>query len=179
MNFSTREAALGFAELLGRLWPTGIDGIIHFRLADTYTDYFGGWVGHGLFADGRGTHSDRKAYEPFPVYWVFANLYKELGSGEIVKTTTTDELTVVAARKSHKSKDRLAVWVSNYTKKNYTPLLRVSNFPANSARIKVIDNLVGDTPIENTVVEGKELSFKVNIPRKSSYLFTINSPLIN
>jgi hypothetical protein len=35
MDFSTREAALGFAEVVGQLWALRVDGIIHFRLADT------------------------------------------------------------------------------------------------------------------------------------------------
>ena len=162
-----------------RLWPSGMNGIIHFRLADTYADYFAGWVGHGLFSDSRGTLTHGRPYEPYPAYWVFSNFYGELGGRQLVRATAPKKLTVVAARKSGNSKNRLTVWVSNYTKNNYNALLRITNFPAKSARVKVIDNLAGDTPIEDKILEGKELSLKVNIPPKSSYLFTVNSPLIN
>lgn len=180
MDFSTREAALGFAELLGRLWPTEIDGIVHFRLSDTYTDLFdfGGWVGHGLFADARGTHSNGQAYEPFPVYWVFANTYRELGGGQIISTTAPSGLTVVSARKDSETEARLAVWVTNSTTENYTTAFRVSNFPTRTARVQVFDNLAGDTPVETQVVNGEELTFGVNIPPQCSYLFVVSTSVL-
>ncbi|MFX0204072.1 MAG: glycosyl hydrolase [Candidatus Hodarchaeota archaeon] len=177
MDFSTRKAALGFAELLGRLWPTQIDGIVHFRLSDTYTDLFdfGGWVGHGLFANARGTHSDGQAYEPFPAYWVFANMYRELGGGQIVSTTTHSDLTVVSTRKDSETEACLAVWVTNSTTESYATALRVNNFPTKGARVRVFDNLVDDKPVEIKVVSGEELTINVNISRQSSYLIVLNS----
>ena len=66
MDFSTRSAALGFAEVVGRLWKSGIDGVVHFRLSDTYVDQLGGWAGHGLFADWRGTRSQGEPYGIYP-----------------------------------------------------------------------------------------------------------------
>ncbi len=175
MNFSTREAALGFSELLGKLWPSGIDGIIHFRLSDTYADYFGGWVGHGLFSDSRGTLTYGRPYEPYPAYWVFSNFYRELGGKQLVRVTAPKKLTVVAARKANNSTNQLTVWVSNYTKNNYNILLRIANFPSMSACVEVIDNLAGDTPIENNVIEGEELTLKVNILEKKSLSFLVSA----
>lgn len=177
MDFSTREAALGFAELLGRLWPTEIDGIVHFRLSDTYTDLFDfdGWVGHGLFANARGTHTDGQAYEPFPAYWVFANMYRELGSGQIVSTTAPSGLTVASVRKNSETEARLAIWVTNSTTESYPTALRVNNFPTKGSRVQVFNNLVSDKPLEIKVVTGEELTFNVNISQQSSYLFVVNS----
>ena len=174
MDFSTREAALGFAELLGRMWPSGIDGIIHFRLSDTFTDRFGGWVGHGLFADARGTHADGQAYEPFPVYWVFANMYRELGNGEIVKTTAPPDLIVVGARKGKPTEVQLALWLTNSTTETRPVTFRVSNFPTKTALIRIFDNLVSDKPVETEQINGEELGFQAKIPPKSSYLFVFN-----
>jgi hypothetical protein len=176
MDFSTKEAALGFAELLGRLWISGIDGIIHFRLSDTYTDFFdlGGWVGHGLFADARGTHSDGQAYEPFPAYWVFANMYRELGSGQIVNTTAPTGLTVVAALKRKGTEVQLAVWVTNSTKEGHAAMFKVINFPAKDAKVQVFDNLASDDPIETKILHGEELAFNINICQRTSHLFVFS-----
>lgn len=173
MNFSTREAALGFAELLGRLWTSGVDGIIHFRLSDTFADFFGGWVGHGLFADWRGNHSNGRAYEPFPVYWVFANMYRELGGGEIIKTTSPRGLTVVGTRKAKGDEIQLTVWVTNSTNRRYVVKIKMINLPIKTARVQVFDNLLGDRPFETKVLNGEEVTFDVNISQKSSYLFVI------
>ena len=174
MNFSSREAALGFAELLGKLWPSGINGIIHFRLSDTFTDRFRGWVGHGLFADARGIHIDGHAYEPFPVYWVFANMYRELGNGEIIKTTAPPDLTVVGARKGKLNEVQLALWLTNSATETRPATFRISNFPTKTALIRIFDNLVSDKPVEITQINGKELGFQAKIPPNSSYLFVFN-----
>jgi hypothetical protein len=171
MNFSTREAALGFAELLGRLWPSGIDGIIHFRLSDTYTDRFRGWVGHGLFADARGTHIDGQAYEPFPAYWVFANMYRELGNAKIVKTTSPSDLTVVGARKGKGAETQLALWVTNSTVREFVTMIKITEFPAQHAQLQIFDNLVSDRPVATKQISGEELGFQLIIPQESSYLF--------
>jgi hypothetical protein len=175
MDFSTREAALGFAEMLGELWSTRIDGIVHFRLSDTYADVLGGWVGHGLFADARGTHSSGQAYEPFPAYWVFANMYRELGGGYIVSTTAPSGLTVVSARKDSETEARLAVWVTNSSTEDYTTALVVNNFLARTVQVQVLDNLAGDIPVEAQVLDGKELAIDVNISPRCSYLFVVSA----
>ena len=174
MNFSTREAALGFAELLGRLWTSGVDGIIHFRLSDTYADHFRGWVGHGLFSDSRGTLTQGRPYEPYPVYWLFANMYRELGSGQIVRTKSPHGLTVVGVRKGKATEAQLALWITNSTARNHSTLITVNNFPAKCVRLQVIDNLAGDQPIESVILSGEPLNFIAKISQRSSYLFVIH-----
>ena len=170
MDFSTRTAALGFAEMLGRLWGSGIDGIVHFRLSDTYADIFGGWVGHGLFADARGTHANGQAYAPFPSYWVFANMYRELGGGQVVSVTAPSELAVVAARRGNGDSAQLAVWVTNSTAASYNVQFQVTHFSTEMVKVRVLDNLAGDTPIETSVVSGPVLTLSQNIPVRSSRL---------
>ena len=170
MDFSTRTAALGFAEILGRLWGSGIDGILHFQLSDTYADIFGGWVGHGLFADARGTHANGQAYAPFPSYWVFANMYRELGGSQVVSVTAPSELAVVAARRGSGDSARLAVWVTNSTAANYNVQFQVTHFPTETVNVQVLDNLVGDTPIEIRAVSGPVLTLSLSIPAQSSRL---------
>jgi hypothetical protein len=178
MDFSTREAALGFAELLGRLWPSGIAGIIHFRLSDTYIDrhngLVGNWIGHGLFADARGIHSDGQMYEPFPIFWVFANMYREIGGGEIVKTVSTNGLTVIGARKVN-GDVKLSVWLTNSTKKRQTLILKVSNLPFTKGLLQIFDNLISDKPIGTKAINEGELNIFLDISQKSSYLFVFRS----
>jgi hypothetical protein len=176
MDFSTRQAALGFAELLGRLWASGIDGVIHFRLSDTYSDILGGWAGHGLFADARGTHANGRAYAPFPSYWVFANLYRELGGGQVLSITAPSELAVVAARQGSGDSARLAAWMTNSTIASYSIELEVTNFPANTASFQIFDNLIGDTPVETRTVSGQTLILALSIPPQSSRLFVVTRP---
>jgi putative glycosyl hydrolase len=176
MDFSTREAALQFADLLGKLWLTEIEGVIHFRLSDTYADLAGGWAGHGLFADGRGTHSGGDAYEPFPAYWVFANMYRELGGSRIVRVVAPRDLTVVGARKESGSETRLAIWVANTTTASYDVAFNVANFPGTAATVQVFNNLTGDAAVETRSVAGTELVFRAEIPRQSSYLFVFSGP---
>ena len=173
MDFSTKEAGLGFAALLGKLWPSGIEGIIHFRLSDTYADRFGGWVGHGLFADWRGTHGGGRRYKLFPSYWVFANVYRELGGGEIVATTSLPGLVVVGVRKTDRVGRKLAIMVTNPTQKNRTVKLQVKNFPTKNARVYVLNNLLSDKPVQVRPVSGKELIFKMALPPESSYMFVL------
>jgi hypothetical protein len=177
MDFSGREAALEFADILGRLWSSGIDGIIHFRLSDTYTDRFGPnqWVGHGLMADSMGTHNKGEPYKPFPVYWVFANMYRELGGCEIVQTTSPSGLSVVSARKKRENGAHLAVWIVNRAKEKSMVEVRVSGFPAGAVRVQTLDNLKGDAPIDSRRITGNKLTFKVDMPRESSYLLTADS----
>lgn len=179
MDFSGREAALEFAELLGRLWPTGITGIIHFRLSDTYidTDRFGlgGWIGHGLFADSRGTHANGRPYEPFPVYWVFANMYRELGGGRIVRTTAPDGLTVVSAKNKAESKERLAVWITNSANEKRESAIRVDHFPVTTVLFEVFDNMERDTPVETKVLSDGKVDIRITIPPKSSFLYCFTS----
>jgi len=177
MDFSTREAALGFAELLGRLWPTEVDGIVHFRLSDTYTDLFdfGGWVGHGLFADARGTHSDGQAYEPFPAYWVFANMYRELGGSEVISHTAPSGVIVLTTRRVVTDDVQAAFWVVN---QESTALLDQSfalyNFPSQDATLLVYDNLVGPTPVLTVSLSGSPLVFTATLPARSSRTFVLS-----
>jgi len=169
MDFSTREAALGFAEVVGRLWVSDVDGIIHFRLADTYVDQLGGWAGHGLFADWRGTKSDGEPYAIYPSFWVFANLYGQLGGGQIVSTTTSSDLVVAGARRNDVFPSRLALWVINSSDTVYTTTVQVTSFPTNMAQIEVLDNLSGNMPVEILAAQGVPLTFDVVIPGRSSY----------
>lgn len=176
MDFSTREAALGFAETAGRLWASGVDGIIHFRLADTYVDQLGGWAGHGLFADWRGTKSNGEPYAIYPSFWVFANLYGQLGGGQIISTTTSSDLVVVGARRDDVLPSRLALWVTNSTDTAYTTTIQVTSFPTTTAQVAVLDNLSSNIPIETTVAEGTPLAFDVMIPECSSYTVVVKQP---
>ncbi len=176
MDFSTREAALGFAEVVGRLWASGADGIIHFRLADTYVDQLGGWAGHGLFADWRGIKSDGEPYAIHPSFWVFANLYGQLGGGQIVSTTAPSDLVVVGARRDDVFPSRLALWVTNPTDTVYTTTVQVTGFPTNTAQIEVLDNLSGSMPVEILAAQGVPLTFDIVVPERSSYTIIVKEP---
>jgi len=176
MDFSTRDAALGFAEVAGRLWASGVDGIIHFRLADTYVDQLGGWAGHGLFADWRGTKSNGEPYAIYPTFWVFANLYNQLGGGQIISTTSPSDLIVVGARQDEMSSPRLALWVTNPSDTVYTTTVQVTGFPTTTAQIEILDNLSGNTPIEIKAAEGSPLAFEIVIPARSSHTVVIRQP---
>jgi len=176
MDFSTREAALGFAEVVGRMWPSGVDGIIHFRLVDMYVDQLGGWTGHGLFADWRGTKSDGEPYALYPTFWVFANLYGQFGGGQIVSVTTTSDLVVTGARQDMMQPPRLALWIVNPTHTAYTMTIQIPSFPTAIAHISVLDNL-SDNTIETEMVEGTPLIFDIVIPERSAYTIVAKQAL--
>lgn len=177
MDFSTKDAALEYADLLAKLWPSGITGIIHFRLSDTFTDRFGlgGWVGHGLFADSRGTHAQGRAYEPYPAYWVVANMYREFGGRRLVQTVAPQGLTVLSAREGNNHEPSLTVWITNTEKQDYATELKVAHFPADKVRVQILDNLNGDQPIAESVASGGDLTVTVQIPRQSSYLYIFSA----
>jgi len=174
MDFSTRSAAVGFAEVAGRLWSSGVDGIIHFRLSDTYVDQLGGWAGHGLFADWRGTKSHGEPYSIYPAFWVFANLYNELGGGQIISTTTTSNLVVVGVRRNDVPQSRMALWVTNPSTTRDNTTIQLDGFPTSVAQIEILDNLEGSSPIETRIAEGKPLIFDVVIPPQSSYTIIVH-----
>jgi hypothetical protein len=176
MDFSTRQAALGFAEVVGRLWGSGVDGVIHFRLADMYVDQLGGWAGHGLFADWRGTKSDGEPYAVYPAFWVFANLYGQLGGGEIVSVTAPSNLVAVGARRDDALPPRLALWMTNPTQTAYSATIEIASFPTTTAGVSVLDNLSGDT-MESLMVKGDPLVFAVLAPAHSSYTVVVKQSL--
>lgn len=175
MDFSSREAALGFSEVAGRLW-TEVDGIIHFRLADTYVDQqgqLGGWAGHGLFADWRGTKSDGEPYAIYPTFWVFANLFGQLGGGQIVDTTSPSDLILVGARHDDPVAVRLALWITNPSDTAYTTTVQVTEFPVDVASVKMLDNLNSDAPMATIMATGKPLKFEIQIAERSSYTIVV------
>jgi len=169
MDFSTKSAALGFADILGQVWDAGLEGVVHFKLSDTYADQLGGWAGHGLFADSRGTKSNGEPYGIYPSFWVFANLYNQLGNGQIVATTTTSELTMVAVRKDDIFGSQLALWITNSTSAHHDTSIQLGHFPASITQVKILDNLKGPTPIASDVIEAQLASFEIEIPPQSSY----------
>ena len=176
MDFSTREAALGFAEVVGRMWASGVDGIIHFRLADMYADQLGGWTGHGLFADWRGTKSDGEPYALYPTFWVFANLYGQLGGGQVISVTTTSDVVVTGVRQDTMLLPHLALWIVNPAQTAYTTTIQIPSFPAAIAHVSVLDNL-GDNTIETKVVEGTPLIFDIVIPERNAYTVVVKQSL--
>ncbi|MFZ6028830.1 MAG: hypothetical protein ACOYYS_14030 [Chloroflexota bacterium] len=171
MDFSTVSAALGFAEMLGRTWGSGLEGLIHFRLSDTFAGLPAQWAGHGLFADSRGTHAGGQPYAIFPAYYVFANLYRELGGGQIVQTSAPPELAVVAARRDQ-ARPRLAVWVTNPATAGIPVTITAAGFPAGNEgiRVQVFDNLVSDLPIRFDHVGSAGPAYALNLPARSAYL---------
>jgi len=171
MDFSTREAGLGFADLLGRLWASGIDGVTHFRLSDNYSDSFGGWVGHGLFANWRGTHAGGFAYKPFPAYFVFANVYREMGGGEIIRTGQIRGLTITGVRHNGGVGRKLSVLITNRGDASKAIAFRIRNFPAGRAQVKTFNILSSDTSTSTKTIKGDELALRIQVPRKSSYLY--------
>ncbi len=173
MDFSSQGAALEFAALLGRVW-TEVDGMTHFRLADSYLDNpnlsLSGWIGHGLFADHRGTHADGVPHKRFPSYWVFANHYKYLGGAEILNSQESlSDFEIISGKKSK----QVNIFVVNgeFPKSNLA--FQINNLPWSSATVKVFDNLQSNTPIDSFSISGN--SFSYNIPGYSSLLFSIES----
>lgn len=178
MDFSTHEAALGFAVLLGRLWSSGIDGIVHFRLADSYLQGqpLEGWAGHGLFADWRGTKSkDGEPYGLYPAFWVFANFYNEMAGGQVIPTTNPDGLVAAASRHSNRSPACLVLWLTNPGAAAYTATLQIVNFPSPQAELLILDNLSGREPIETRLVAGAPLAFQINMPPHSTYTLQLRT----
>jgi hypothetical protein len=178
MDFSTPEAALGFAEMIGHIWGRGLDGFIHFRLSDTYAGLPpepAQWAGHGLFADSQGTHADGQPYAIFPVYYVFANLFRELGGGEIVGINGADTLPIVAARHANSDEPRLALWITNPTGSSHTYPLEFINFPVgtNGTQISIFDNLESDQPFAFEYINGDPVNYTLTIPAESSYLLVL------
>ena len=177
MDFSTRDAALGFAELAGRLWASDVQGIVHFRLSDTFSQ--GGpvnaWAGHGLFADWRGVKTGGVPYAFYPAFWVFTNLYNQLGGAERVTASASSGLVTVAARRAG-SAPSLAIWVTNPSDTAYSLAVEVRDFPYNSARVLVLDNLAGIAPVANLTVQGSPLRFTVPLARRSSYTLRVLVP---
>ncbi|HHX66407.1 MAG TPA: hypothetical protein GX702_16135 [Chloroflexi bacterium] len=173
MDLSGRDAAIGLASMLGRIWPAGIDGVAHFRLSDTYVDRLGGWVGHGLFADRHGTRSGGVAFEPYPSFWVFSNLYNEFGGGSILHTSAPAELSVFAVRHESGDPSRAAIWLTNPTANNLAIMLSISALP-DEARITVLDNLAGRDPFHTETVSGPSLAFETILPPHSSYSIIIH-----
>lgn len=173
MDFSTRQAALEFAVLLGRLWSSNIEGVIHFRMSDTYSDQFNGWAGHGLFADARGSKSNGNAYEPYPVFWVFANMYTQLGGGAIVQTMAPDILDVVAVRRDDADGAHFAIWVTNTSEQDISVTFAMESLPEGTLRGEIFNNLVGDTPFATQRFDGDE--FEMTIPGRSSYTYVFTT----
>lgn len=179
MNFSTPQAALGFARVLGRLWSSGIDGLVHFRLSDTYTDMepLNGWAGHGLFADWRGTKSNGKPYAIYPAFWVFANFYNEMAGGQVSGVAAPPDLEVAAARHQEPQHPCLVLWVTNPTQNAYSTQVEVTNFPLPEASVEILDNLAGNAPIggqtsgmvTSQIANRFAHSINLQLPANSSY----------
>ena len=165
MDFSTPAAALGFADMIGKIWGKGFEGFIHFRLSDTFTNQ---WAGHGLFADSEGINADGEPYALFPSYFVFANLFRELGDGDIVSIDAPEGISSVAAR--HSDSDQLSVWITNPTPVDTTLGVIVTNYPQTKAQIEIFNNLVSDQPIRSVRVDGEYLAHVITLPENSSFL---------
>lgn len=175
MDFSSQEAALGFATVAGKLWSTDVDGIIHFRLGDTYLDHFDSWAGHGLFADWRGTKSNGEPYALYPAFWVFSNLYHFLGGGQIVQTTTPSNLVVTGVRKDDSTLNGLAIWLTNPETATYTTTVEIANFPHKEAQVEIIDNLGGNTPEKTFTAQGSPLVFELAVLPQSSQTILVSN----
>jgi len=175
MDFSTRQAAIGYADLLARLWHSDIEGVIHFRLADTYVDALGGWAGHGLFADWRGAKSNGASYAIYPSFWVFSNMYNYLTEGQIVRSTAPPELRVVAVRPNEPTSRCLVLWITNTGSTAYRASLQITGFPTLEARMEKLDNLAGPLPIETRLVAGSPLTIDVWVPAQSSYTILLSA----
>jgi hypothetical protein len=98
-------------------------------------------------------------------------MYRELGGGDIVRSTAPPGLTVVAARRDDTEGPHLGVWVTNATDEAYETALAVDQFPAGPVQVQVFDNLAGDTPIDTLTAEGEDLAVNVTVPSQCSYTF--------
>jgi hypothetical protein len=174
MDFSSRSAAIGYAQMLGGIWTEGIEGIVHFRLSDTYSELLGngGWAGHGLFADAHGTHAEGKAFAIFPSYWVFANAYDKLGGKQVVRNSSPADLKVVSVKGEYDASETMVIWITNHAPKNRNFSLMINNYPFDHALIEVYDVLQSNTPIityKDVTVNGDSLKYE--LPGQSSYMF--------
>ena len=104
---------------------------------------------------------------------MFANLYGQLGGGQVISATTPSDLVVVGVRRDDVSPSRLALWVTNPSETLYTTTFQVTDFPTTTAQIEILDNLSGNTPVEIKISKGAPLIFEVVVPELSSYTVVI------
>jgi hypothetical protein len=117
--------------------------------------------------------SDGQPYAIYPPFWVFANLYGQLGGGQVISVTTPSDLVVLGVRRDDVSPSRLTLWVTNPSETPYATTIQVTDFPTTTAHIEVLDNLSGNTPVEIKTSKGTPLIFEVVIPELSSYTVVV------
>ncbi|MBN2502535.1 MAG: hypothetical protein JXB38_17270 [Anaerolineales bacterium] len=171
MDFSTEAAALHFSQTLAYLWPGGIDGVIHFRLADTYTSVLG-WSGHGLFADSRGTNARGDAYHLYPTYWVFANIYNHLGEGQLVAVENESGLELFAVRQGSATGDEVAVWVVNAGPQKAPVTFCMAAEYALAGDVEILNNLEGSEPADIGTLDSAGC-FPYTFPARSAYTLLV------
>jgi hypothetical protein len=167
LNFSSQQAAISFARLGALLWNAEVEGVIHFRLADTYLPVLGGWAGHGLFADWRGSKSDGEAYALYPAFWVFANLFQRLGDGQVLQASFSGGLEGTAVRPAGRE-DALAVWIVNPGTAPVATTIQAQNFPAREVRVDIIPALQGLEPVEQLFLKGDTIQFELMVEAESA-----------
>jgi hypothetical protein len=167
LNFSSRLAAISFARLGALLWKADVEGVIHFRLADTYLSVWDTWAGHGLFADWRGSKSGGVGYAIYPAFWVFANLFQRLGDGQILQTSFSGGLEGTAVRPAGRD-DALAVWIVNPGTTPVSTMIQAQNFPASKVRVDIIPALQGLEPVEQRFLQGEGIQFELTLAAESA-----------
>jgi hypothetical protein len=186
MDFSSPEAALSFASALTQLWPSGVTGIVHFRLADSYVTgsalaqalkaatNAGGWAGHGLFADARGSQG-HAPFEIFPAFWVFAHFNTQMAGGTALPTRGGAPLLAAAARHTAPSGPRLTVLLVNPSTTTVAAQLDVANLGLTTARLVSGDWLsaAAGTDLGTVGASNGTLRLNVSLPPQSARWLTV------
>lgn len=115
-------------------------------------------------------------WERKPSYWVYANFFHLVGSGEVISHTAPSGVDVLAVRQNRVCETSVILWV---VYREDEPLVDYSfavyNFPSQEAILSVYDNLVGSTPVLTTTVRGSPLVFTTTLPARSSQTFAIGA----
>ena len=160
------KGALWHAAALGEFWKAGLVPI-QFSMAEVPWMH-PGYNELGLF------RSWQNEWEIKPTYWVYVNFYNHLKAIEIVPLSSPVEIPGIAGKGQE---GHLAIWLTNATYEKAEGItLLVENWPAQAARIQVLDNLAGSTPIDEFVLTPNsedQLTFTYPIPVLNSMLFLL------
>ena len=161
------QGALWHALILPQIWRAGINPV-QFPISE-FPGSHEGYEQLGLFKDWEND------WQLKPAYWVYSNFYRHFGGSELLSTTETPSLFILAGRKELAADGpMLAIWLVNKDREAPTSLrFEAAGFPADAARVQVYDNLQGDQPVSALDAAGSPLSFELTLPPASSYLLVV------
>ncbi len=166
-----REGALWHAKVLPELFASGIQPL-QFPISH-FPGSHEGFDNLGLFKDWRDN------WQIKPSFWVYSNFYRYFGNAEILREITPLPVPILSVRRQVSEKPRIAIWV-NVPDQTISPITFVlENFPAKNVLVTVVDNLEGNRPIDQVVLENQPYKFTFSPQRLNSYSIIVMDGFAN